>query len=228
MVALKLAPAVRKSNSDKQERFAEKKRARDKILMEEGRAKMTDLMIDRLIYRRMWDSERAWKTIGEIKRGLKPIKFKGDKIDALKDHIQMHYLGMGRDKAQTNWSKASKPLSVDQLTARLIEILKMYRGKPVPGEPNTIMQEQKQQPVVGTLISKVIQLEIENNKKVDGFNMECRKEWKIRTESSVVGTIKNLQKMGENMLDPSWVGTRVEYLTYYDIDKAGKEKNYVR
>ena len=26
------------------------------------------------------------------------------------------------------------------------------------------------------------------------------------------------------MLDPSWVGTRVEYLAYYDIDKAGKEK----
>ena len=23
------------------------------------------------------------------------------------------------------------------------------------------------------------------------------------------------------MLDPSWVGTRVEYLAYYDIDKAG-------
>ena len=122
MVALKLAPAVRKSNSDKQERFEEKKRARDKILMEEGRAKMTDLMIDRLIYRRMWDSERAWKTIGEIKRGLKTIKYKGDKIDALKDTIQMHYLGMGRDKAKTNWSKASKALSVDQLTVRLIEI----------------------------------------------------------------------------------------------------------
>ena len=229
MVVLKLAPAVRKSNSDKQERFEKKKRARDKVLMEEGRAKMTDLMIDRLIYRRMWDSERAWKTIGEVKRGLKTIKFKGDKIDALKDNIQMHYLGMGRDDAQTNWSKASKPLSVDQLTARLSEILKMYRGKPVPDEPKTTMQERKQQPVVGTLISKVKQLEIENNKKIDGFNMECRKEWQIRTESGEAGTIKNLQKQGETMLDPSWVGTRVEYLAYYDIDKAGKEKkNYVR
>ena len=62
MVALKLAPTVRKSNSDKQERFEKKKRARDKLVMEEGRAKMTDLMIDRLIYRRIWDSEQAWKT----------------------------------------------------------------------------------------------------------------------------------------------------------------------
>ena len=80
MVALKLAPAVIKSNSDKQERFERKKRERDKVLMEEGRAAMTDLMIDRLIYRRTWDSERAWKTIGEVKRGLKPPNSKGTRL----------------------------------------------------------------------------------------------------------------------------------------------------
>ena len=45
MVALKLAPAVRKSNFDKIER-SEGKRARDKLVTEEGRAKMTDLMLD--------------------------------------------------------------------------------------------------------------------------------------------------------------------------------------
>ena len=100
----------------------------------------------------------------------------------------------------------------------------MYKGKPVPDEPKTTTQEQKQQPVVGTLISKVKQLEIKNTNKIEGFNLECRKEWKTRTESGVAGTRKKSQKKGENMLDPSWVGTRVEYLAYYDIDKAGKEK----
>ena len=53
IVALKLAPAVRKSNSDKQERFEKKKRARDKVLMEKSQDKMIALMIDRSIYRRM-------------------------------------------------------------------------------------------------------------------------------------------------------------------------------
>ena len=33
-----------------------------------------------------------------------------------------------------------------------------------------------------------------------------------------------LTKKGGNMLDPSWVGTRVEYLAYYDIDEVGNEK----
>ena len=46
MVALKLVPAVRKSNSNKKERFKKMKRARDKVVMEEGQAKMTDLMLD--------------------------------------------------------------------------------------------------------------------------------------------------------------------------------------
>ena len=48
-----LAPAVRKSNSNKIECFENKKRASDKLVMEEGRAKMTDLVIDLLIYRRI-------------------------------------------------------------------------------------------------------------------------------------------------------------------------------
>ena len=211
MVALKLAPAVRKSNSDKQERFEKKKRARDKLVMEEGRAKMTDLMIDRLIYRRMWDSERAWKTPSEVKKGLKAIEFKRDKIAALQDNIQMHYLGMGREEAQTNWSKGRVPLSVPQLTARLIEILKMYKGKTVPDEPESTMPRRKQLPVVGTLIEKVKQLDFENVRKIGGFNIEARKEWKKRTESGEAKTVQNLQKIGTNMLDPSWVGTRVEY-----------------
>ena len=51
--------------------------------MEEGQAKMTDLMIDRLIYRRMWGSERALKTPTAVKKGLKEIEFNKDNIAAL-------------------------------------------------------------------------------------------------------------------------------------------------
>ena len=216
MVALKLAPAVRKSNSEKIERFEKKERERDKLVIEEGQAKMTDLMIDRLIYRRMWDSEREWKTPAEVKKELKEIEFKKDKIAALQDNIQMHYLGMGREDAQTNWSKGGAPLSVPQLTARLIEILKMYKGKPVPDAPETTMPRRKQLPVIGTLIEKVKQMDVENATKIKDFEINARNEWKNRTESGEAKTVQNLQKIGTNMLDPSWVGTRVEYITYYD------------
>ena len=47
---MKLAPSIRNSNNNNQNRFEEKKRERDKLVMQEGNDKMTDLMIDRLIY----------------------------------------------------------------------------------------------------------------------------------------------------------------------------------
>ena len=50
MTAVKLAPAVRKSNNNKHTRFKENKGERDKLVMQEGSDKMTDLLIDRLIY----------------------------------------------------------------------------------------------------------------------------------------------------------------------------------
>ena len=104
------------------------------------------------------------------------IEFKKGKIEALQDNMQMHYLGMGRKDAQTHWPKGGTPLSVAQLTVRLIAFLNIDKGKPIPDKPKTTAQEQKQQPVVGTLISKVKQLEIKDTKKMEGFNLECRKE----------------------------------------------------
>ena len=101
------------------------------------------------------------------------IEFKKDKIEALQDNMQMHYLQMGRKDAQTHWPKGGTPLSVAQLTVRLIAFLKMNKGKPVPGKSKTTTHEQKQQPVVGTLISKVKQIEIKNIKKIEDFNVEC-------------------------------------------------------
>ena len=54
MMAVKLDPVVRKSNNNKHNRFEENKREKDKLVMQEGNDKMTYLMIDRLIYRRMY------------------------------------------------------------------------------------------------------------------------------------------------------------------------------
>ena len=55
----------------------------------------------------------------------------------LRDNIQMHYLGMGRADAQTNWSENRKQKTITQLTDRLIEIIKMFKNVPVPDDPNT-------------------------------------------------------------------------------------------
>ena len=50
MTAVKSAQAVRNSNNNKQTRFKENKSERDNLVMQEGNDKITNLMINRLIY----------------------------------------------------------------------------------------------------------------------------------------------------------------------------------
>ena len=50
------------------------KRERDKLVMQEGNEKMTDLMIDLLIYGQMYESDRAWKTVAAVRKGLNDLK----------------------------------------------------------------------------------------------------------------------------------------------------------
>ena len=72
--------------------------------MQEGNDKMINLMINRMIYWRMYELDRSWKTVAAVRKGLKDLKYNKDKIAGLRENIQMHYLGMGRADAQTNWS----------------------------------------------------------------------------------------------------------------------------
>ena len=100
-----------------------------------------------------------------MRKGVKDLKYNKDKMAGLRDNIQMHYLGMEKAGAQTNWSENRKQKTIPQLTDRLIEIIKMFKNVPVPDDPNTTMTQRKQQPVVGTLTHKVRQLNREREKK---------------------------------------------------------------
>ena len=80
--------------------------------MQEGNDKMTDLMIDRLIYRRMYESDRAWKTVAAVRKGVKDLKYNKDKMTGFRDNIQMHYLVMGRADSRKNWSEYRKQKTI--------------------------------------------------------------------------------------------------------------------
>ena len=92
MTEVKLAPAVSKSNNNNQTRFEEKNHKRDKLVIQEGNDKMTDLIIDRLIYRRMYESDRAWKTVAAVRKGLKDLKYNKDKMAGLRGNIQIRLI----------------------------------------------------------------------------------------------------------------------------------------
>ena len=95
MTAMERAPATRKSNMRAVEMQRELKRRREEIAKEEVLEKATDEYIECLIYHWMWDFEQCWKTVPEVRAGVKALKFKTHKEEALKDNIQMRFKGMG-------------------------------------------------------------------------------------------------------------------------------------
>ena len=175
MTAVKLAPAIRNSNNNKQTRFEENKREREKLVMQEGNDKMTDLMIDRMIYRWMYESDGAWKTVAAVRKGVEDLKYNKYKMAGLRDNIQMDYLGMGRADAQTNWSENCKQKTIPQLTDRLIEIIKMFKECSSPRCPKHGKSTKKEAAGGGYVDPQGETVESEREGKLEEFNMRFRK-----------------------------------------------------
>ena len=53
---------------------------------------------------------------------------------------------------------------------------------------------------------------------------KLEKEWKKRTKNGEAKAVQNFQKIGTDMLDPSWDRTRMEYVPYHDMDEEGNER----
>ena len=106
----------------------------------------------------------------------------------------------------------------------MIEIIKMYKRAPVSDDPKTTMPEKRQQRAVRTFTNKVNQLSRERKEKVAAFDLGYREEWKQRDDRGEAATGQNLQTLGRQKLDKSWVGERIEYSTYCDVNNEGKEK----
>ena len=54
--------------------------------------------------------------------------------------------------------------------------------------------------------------------------MGWRKEWERRYVSGEAAMGQNLQALGKQKLDKSWIEKRIMYSAYYDVDREGKEK----
>ena len=79
MCAMEFAPATRQANNDALEAQRRAKRQKEEIVKQLGLEKATDEHIECLIYHKMYESDRCWKTREEVTEGLKALRFKKDK-----------------------------------------------------------------------------------------------------------------------------------------------------
>ena len=78
-----------------------------------------DYYIEALILHIMWYSYKCCKTETKVTTRLKDLTYKTDKLDMLKNNIQIRVIAFGWEKFKIQWSKDGRQKSIPKLEKRL-------------------------------------------------------------------------------------------------------------
>ena len=101
MVSMEDAPATRDYNNVALSLQRQRRREKEKLQEEKGMKDVSNEYIEALMFCQLWDSGAACKTIPDVTRRLKFLRYKKEKLQMLKDNIQIRVLGMGWSQLKT-------------------------------------------------------------------------------------------------------------------------------
>ena len=123
-VAMEDTPRTSETNNVLLNRQREAKRLKVEIAKEKVLQKATENNIEAVYYNRMYRSDACWKTVCEVSNGVKILKTKNDKYEALKENIKIWVIGFGWDQFHQAWSKDGNPYSIEFLADKLKDIIR--------------------------------------------------------------------------------------------------------
>ena len=88
-VAMEDAPKSTEMNNVLLNRQRKAKRLKLEIAKEKILQKATENYIEAVYYKRMYRSDACWKTVRKVSNGVKKLKTKKDKYEALKENIKI-------------------------------------------------------------------------------------------------------------------------------------------
>ena len=184
-----------------------------------------DDLMECLVYHRMWSSDACWKTVGEVATGLKKLNYKKDKLAALKDNIQIRYLGLGWDECKTSWSVDKRVLTVADLTRRLKELIKMEKKHKwvAPEKPAVPVPRRKSITFMGTATKQVAELDRKARESENVVDERARKRLKERDQDGTIFLMSELQQKHAPPLE-DLVDKRIAYRCEVDLDETGTQK----
>ena len=184
-----------------------------------------DEYITSLIFHTMWGTAACWTTVAKITKGLKELKFKKHKLQALKDNIQMWWKGFGYEDAKTRWTEDRRQKSVADLTKRLKEILKMWKKEKwvIPEKPRVPVPKRKSMASMGTLIKYVKYLDDKAESKSSEFEKKYRQVWRERNVRGLSSVEDSRQQQPKpSPIDATLKGYRIEMVFEFDpLDENG-------
>ena len=130
--------------------------------------------IEALILHRMWYFHKCCKTATEVTNHLKALTFKKDKLDMLKDNIQIRVIAFGWEEFKTQWSKDGCQKSIPELERRLKEIIEKTKGKKIPLQTEGTIPEKTNMGILGQITHQVSILDEKTESTASDFDKGSR------------------------------------------------------
>ena len=219
------APITRQSNIASIDAQRATKQKKEELKKQKGLENASGNYIEALIYHLMWNSEACMKTTKDITTGLKSLKYKKDKLQALKDNIQIRYRGFGWEEWKSQWSHGNVTYLIPELTKTLKKLTKEEKKKKrsIPDKPKVPIPQRKDMPILGTESKQRGKLDETGIEVEDEFEQKSRNEWKKRDAEGFSSIHSKRQKKNSPAVDETLIGKRIEVLISFDINKESAE-----
>ena len=119
------------------------------MLKQKSLDKATEEFIDATYFHRMGNSDACWTTVGQVTKTLKQLKTKKEKLEALKDNINMRVKSYGWKQFHTVWSEHDIWHTIDYLVKHLKQIIRQEKKMQVPKKPPILTPRRKSLPILG-------------------------------------------------------------------------------
>ena len=213
----------RKSNVASIDAQRAMKAQKEELKKQKELANASDDYIQSLIYHSMWNSEACMKTLNDVNSCLKNLNLKKDKLQALKDNIQIRYKGFGWEEWQTKWSGGGVSLSIPELTKVLKNHMKeeIKRKRQVPDKPKVPIPQRKMMAILGTESKQRIKLDSNTQEEEDEFELNARNKWKTQ-ESEGYGSVYSIRQQKNALpVDETLTRKRIEVVISFDLNPEG-------
>ena len=137
------SPITRRTNNSLLEKQRKAKHEKAELARMKIYERATEDYIDAVYYHRMYQSEACWKTVREVTNGLKHLKTKKDKYEALKENIQIRVIGFGWKQFKQAWSKDGNPYTIEFLANALKNIIRKSSKMDIPKAPSIEIPKRK-------------------------------------------------------------------------------------
>ena len=106
----------------------------------------------------------------------------------------------------------------------MVDIIKLNKQLIVPDEPPETAPQRIEIPIIETLSNAIKDLYRKAKDEDTGFNKDALKEWLRREEIGETSILEKMQQQGKRNIDDSFIGTRIEYLSEFDLVEEGNMK----